>query len=204
MLTRKALRQAQVGVSRAGNQQLAVRTEAKPSKPEIALLRPRQANQLPVVVQPAHDHRARFLHDRVPFQGGIDADTEDVAAVVLPALAEVGQTKGRDGKVADLGQPLPALGVSAQDLCGLGEPVQAVEPLANQPRALEGGSLGDQRLAQGEPGPMLGLLGVAEPLGRSPFGLQGPIQVPLGLFLLDVQLVELVAVCPRRDGRANG
>ena len=78
---------------------------------------------------------------------------------MLPAHAEVGQTQGGDGMVADLGQSFPALGVGAQDLRGPGEPVQAVEPLADQPGALERRPLGDQRLAQGEPGLVLGMLG---------------------------------------------
>ena len=145
-----------------GHQQLAVRAEGRIGIPEIAPVRPRQADQLAVVVQPAHDHRAGPLHDRVPLQGGIDADAEDVATVVLPAHAEVGQTQGGDGMVADLGQSLPALGVGAQDLRGLAEPVQAVEPLADQPGALERRPLGDQRLAQRQPGLVLGMLGPGE------------------------------------------
>ena len=39
---------------------------------EIAPVRSRQANQLAVVVQPAHDHLAGSLHERIPLQGGID------------------------------------------------------------------------------------------------------------------------------------
>ena len=51
--------------------------------PEIAPVRPRQADQHAVVVQPAHDDLAGPLDHGVPLQGGIDVDIEDVAAVVL-------------------------------------------------------------------------------------------------------------------------
>jgi len=90
------------------------------------------------VVRSCRVFSARFLQNGVPFQGGIDGDSEDVAAVALPAHAEVSQTQGGNGMVANLGQSLPAFGVRAQDLSGPGESVQAVEPLADQAGAQEG------------------------------------------------------------------
>ena len=85
--------------------------------------------------------------------------------------AEVGQTQGGDGMVADLGQSLPALGVGSQDLRGLAEPVQAVEPLADQPRALEGRPLGEQRLTQAIRA-LCSAFWVSPSVGRRTFGLQ--------------------------------
>ncbi len=157
--------------------------------PEIAAVWPRQAGQYAVVVQPAHDDLAGPLDNGVPLQGGIDVDLEDVAVVVLSAHAEVGQAQGGDGMVADLGQSFPALGVGSQDLRGLAEPVQAVEPLADQPRALQRRSLGDQRLAQGEPGLTL--------------GLRGQVELMAHLILRLPKVVALTAECPRRHRRAD-
>ena len=105
--------------------------------PDIALVRPRQPGEYAVVVQPVHDNLARPLDDGVPLQSGIDVHIEDVATVVLSGHAEVGQSQGGDDMIADHGQLFPALGVSSQDLRGLAEPVQAVEPLADQSGALK-------------------------------------------------------------------
>ncbi len=74
------------------------------------------------------------------------------------------------------------------------EPVQAVEPLADQPGALECRPLGDQRLAQGEPGLVLGQPGFV-------LGMLGPGEACLGPALLEPKLVALLAVRPGRHGR---
>jgi hypothetical protein len=116
-----------------GHQLLAVRAELSPSPPEIAPVRSRQPDQLAVVIQPAHDHLTGALDDRVPLQGSIRAGVEDIAAVVLPALAEVNEPQGGYGLIADRGQLCPALGVAAQDPRSPMETVQALEPLAAQP-----------------------------------------------------------------------
>ncbi len=145
-----------------GHQQLAVRTEPGLGMPETALVRPRQADQLAIVVEPVNDHRTRALGDGISFEGGVDAEGVDIAAVALPEGPHVGQPQGGDRVLADLGQAVPALAIATQDLRGFGEPVQAVEPLANQPGALESRAFGDQRLAECEPGLALGLRGPVE------------------------------------------
>ena len=50
--------------------------------------------------------------------------------------------------VANLGQSVAALGIGPQDLGSAPEAVEAVEPLAHEPGALEGGAFGHERIPQ--------------------------------------------------------
>ena len=102
-----------------------------------------------MVVEPVHDHRTRALGDGIPLQGGVDAERErTIAVVALPDGPHVGQPQRGDRVIADLGQAATALAIATQDLRGLGEPVQAVESLADQAGALQSRSFRDQRLAE--------------------------------------------------------
>ncbi len=170
-----------------GRQKLAVRAEDCMGMPVIAPVRPRQTYQISVVVQPAHDHLAGALHESVPVKGGIDGNLEDIAAVALPPHPKVNEPQGGDRMVANLGQSPSALGVCSEDLRGTGEPVQALEPLSDQPGALQGRAFGDQRPAQRQPGIVLGMLGA---------GKACP-----GQAVLEPKLVALTIVYPRRCGR---
>ncbi len=130
--------------------------------PDSLLDRCGQAGQLAAVIQPEHDRVERAFNDRVPLLGGISAQCGGIDIGVLPAHPEVSQSHGRDGMVADFRQPVTTLAVGAENLRGPLEPVQAVEPLAARPRTLQRRPLGDQRIAQRQPGLALGVLGPGE------------------------------------------
>ena len=99
-------------------------------------------DQLVLVVDPTHDHPAGAFGNRILFEGTVNAEGEDIAMVALPENPHVGQSRARDGVLADLGQAVTPLVISTQDSRGFGQPVQAVEPLADQPGALKSRTLG--------------------------------------------------------------
>ena len=172
----------------ASHQQLAVRAEEGPAILETPLVRAGQADQLAIVVQPAHDHCADLLRHRVPLQCGVEM-TQHVAVSRCQRTRRSVRPRAAIAWLRISGSCFRPSGSAPRTFAAWAEPVQALEPLADQPGALEGRSLGDQRLAQRDLGLVLGML--------------GPGEACLGTALSNEARAALLET-PCRDGRADG
>ena len=147
-------------------QVLAVRAENRVSVPEFHF-GTMYSKQLLVVIHAAnhklsaHRRLAEQLAHGVALELAITREGHHDADLALPEYAQVGQAQGGDGLIAQLGQTGAALGMVAELAGCRGQPFQAGKPLAREPGALEGRTLGLERLTQLQPALSLGPLGCA-------------------------------------------